>query len=167
VLDLGCGEGRHTLLLAGAGYDAVGVDYEPLAIRRAKRIASERGMTGRCRFMVADGFRLPFPNGSFDVLVDFGCLHHIRKSDFDRYLSRVIPLLKSGGRFLLSCFSVKFKHHPGERRRRDWLVHRGHYDRFFRKDEFRKLFGAQFRIRRIEEERNGTYVFWNVLMEKV
>ncbi|MEW6325275.1 MAG: methyltransferase domain-containing protein, partial [Nitrospirota bacterium] len=125
ALDLGCGEGRHAFFAAERGFQVIGVDYEPLAIRRARALAAKHpGSAGRVRFQVADLFALPFHPDSFDLLIDYGCLHHVKRGDTTRYREAVLPVLRPGGYFLLSCFSTKFKHHPGERRRRDWLVHR-------------------------------------------
>jgi len=166
ILDLGCGEGRHTLACARAGLDVVGLDYQPLAIRRARDFTRGRKVRGRFRFMVGDAFRLPFPPAAFDAIIDYGCLHHVKIGDTRRYFESVFPRLKPGGHFILSCFSTRFKHHPGEKRSRNWLVHRGHYDRFFRKQDFKTLFGKQFDILKIEERGNGLYVFWDVLMRK-
>jgi SAM-dependent methyltransferase len=111
-------------------------------------------------------FALPFASNAFDVVMDYGCLHHVRRADTQRYLDQVVPLIKPGGYFLLSCFSTKFKHHPDERRTRNWLVHAGHYDRFFRREDFRPLFGRWFDILEMTEDRDGSYVFHNVLMRK-
>lgn len=47
LLDLGCGEGRHCVLAAQLGFAPVGVDYEPLAIQRAKVRAREAGVAAR------------------------------------------------------------------------------------------------------------------------
>jgi SAM-dependent methyltransferase len=166
VLDIGCGEGRHTRLFSEKGYFSVGLDYQPLAIARAREIGKRRGMTRPVFFAIGDVFHLPFRAGAFGILLDYGCLHHVKKSDFGRYLKSVLSVLSDGGYFLLSCFSTRFRHHPGERRRRDWLVHRGHYDRFFRKSDFRALFGRDFDILSVEEERQELYAFYHVLMRK-
>lgn len=166
VLDLGCGEGRHTFLFAEKGYRAFGVDYQRQAVDRARSIGRQRGWATDGRFLLADLFHLPFQKGSVDILVDYGCLHHVKKSDFPRYLNAVVPLIVPGGHYLLSCFSIRFRHYPGERRRRDWLVHRGHYDRFFRKSDFQRLFGRDFDIRSVEEERAGLNAFFYVWMRK-
>ena len=166
ILDLGCGEGRHTLACARAGFDVVGLDYQPLAIRRARAFARGQKVRGRFRFMVGDAFQLSFPPNAFDAIIDYGCLHHVKIADTRRYFDSVLPRLKPGGHLVLSCFSIRFKHHPNEKRRRNWLVHRGHYDRFFKKGDFKTLFGKQFDILRIEERGDGLYVFWDVLMRK-
>ncbi len=169
ILDIGCGEGRHTFLFAGAGYTAVGVDLQPLAICRAKSFARSKGIVQGVKFVLGDVFSLPFRPTDFDVLIDYGCLHHVMKKDFPRYLKSTLPLLRPGGYLLLSCFSSKFKHHPGERRTRDWMVHRGHYDRFFRKSDFKTLFGKFYDILKTREEQDQKhpyYIFHHVLMRK-
>ncbi len=169
ILDLGCGEGRHTLLFAGKGYFAVGMDLEPVALLRAKKFARNKKFPKKPYFLLGNTLALPFKEGSFDVLIDYGCLHHILKRDFSLYLRETLSLLRPKGYFLLTCFSIRFKHQPDERRRRDWIIHKGHYDRFFRKSDFPKLFGKDYRILKIEEEKDPEkphYVFNNVLMQK-
>ncbi|MEW6684022.1 MAG: class I SAM-dependent methyltransferase [Nitrospirota bacterium] len=164
ALDIGCGEGRHSAAFAQSGFLTVGVDLEPKALARAR--AALNGAADGPTFLQANVFALPFSAGTFDVVVDYGCLHHIRRPDTRRYLDQVVPLLKPGGYYLLSCFSTKFKHHAGERRTRDWLVHAGHYDRFFRRADFPAIFGRWFDLLELTEDRDGLYVFHNVLMRK-
>lgn len=164
ILDIGCGEGRHAAFFAHAGYRSVGLDYQAGALSRA--IDQFQKGQSNLRFIMGDVFQLPFTRNAFDVLLDYGCLHHVRKRDTNTYLNSVIPLLKPGGYFLLCCFSTKFKHHANEKRSRDWLVHKGHYDRFFRKGSFQSIFGKAFKVKHIEEERDGHYVFYHVLMQK-
>ncbi len=164
VLDIGCGEGRHTAFFANAGYQAVGLDYQTLALARAASFFE--GDSARFQLVQGDVFHLPFLPGSFDVMLDYGCLHHVRRRDTTAYLRSVVPLLKPGGYFLLCCFSEHFKHHADEHRTRDWVAHQGHYDRFFRRDDFLKIFGKCFDVLEIKEEREALYAFYYVLMKK-
>ena len=166
ALDLGCGEGRHTIACAELGLSAVGLDYQPLAIIRAKSMPKAKSLRRDVRLLIGDAFALPFRSGSFSLVIDCGCFHHVKKTDTSRYLKSVVPLLVPGGYFILSCFSWRFRHYPGERRKRDWLVHRGHYDRFFKKTYFDDIFGEWFEIKKIEEESDGLYAFYQVLMRK-
>jgi SAM-dependent methyltransferase len=167
VLDLGCGEGRHAFDAAERGFRVIGVDAEPLAIKRARALAVKHpGVVGRVAFQVADLFALPYRPSTFDVIIDYGCFHHVMRADTRRYLEGVLPLLKPGGYFLLSCFSTRFKHYPGERRTRDWVVHRGHYDRFFRKRDFASIFGDWCDVQAIQEERDGLSGFYHVTMRR-
>jgi len=54
VLDLCCGIGRHSLLLADQGYQIVGVDLSPTLIGRARELAKARGINGRVEFFEGD-----------------------------------------------------------------------------------------------------------------
>ena len=166
VLDLGCGEGRHTLLFAKAGFSTVGLDYLPTPLKTVAARARQARLTGRITLLIGDALLPPIRPESFDVLVDYGCFHHVRKADWPIYLDRVLGLLRPGGYFHLSVFSTKFKHYPGERRTRNWHVHRNHYDRFFVRRDFPKIFGDRCEILAIEEEHKGLDGFFHVLMRK-
>src|SRR5215203_6379149 len=69
VLDPGCGLGEHTILLAGLGYDVLGVDFAPHAVELARKNAAAHGV--RARFRIADALRLPEELGEeiFDTVV--------------------------------------------------------------------------------------------------
>jgi len=71
VLDLGCGTGLQTVELARRGWDTVGVDNVPRAIRRAR----QRAATGSVRFVLGDVTDLAGAGvgDGFDVFVDRGC----------------------------------------------------------------------------------------------
>lgn len=166
VLDVGCGEGRHTFACAAMGLRTVGLDYQMRALERARRMPPASRLRRRTGFVAGDVFSLPFGAERFGMLIDYGCLHHVRKRDTRRYLDSVSRLISPGGYFLLSCFSWRFKHHPGERRTRDWIVHRDHYDRFFHKKDFSEIFGGRFDVIQVREEREGIRGFYHVLMRR-
>lgn len=166
LLDIGSGEGRHTIAAAMEGLNAYGMDYQPIAIKRAIDFSKGKKIRGSLNFVVGDIFNIPFQDRSFDLLIDYGCLHHIKKADADRYLNRLRFLLEDKGYFILSCFSSRFKHYKGEKRKRDWIIHRGHYDRFFRKKDLYEIFSGNFEIIKIEEEQDGLHVFYHLLMRK-
>jgi SAM-dependent methyltransferase len=58
VLDLACGIGRHSVVLAEEGYRVVGVDFSPTYIERAGELAKERGVSGGCDLRVGDMRRI-------------------------------------------------------------------------------------------------------------
>jgi len=164
LLDLGCGEGRHCLLAAKMGFRAVGVDYEPLAIARARENARRAGFAGRVHFAVGDALAPPFARGSFDVLLDYGCLHHQKKSDWPRYLAAVTGALAPGGYFLLSVFSTRFRTYGPQQR--SWHLAHGAYRRFFTSEELHALFDTAFEFLGLEEERNDARGFWHALLRR-
>ncbi len=162
LLDLGCGEGRHCILAARLGFFTVGVDYEPLALKRARTFAREAAVAGAVRFLASDLFALPLGKATFDVLLDYGCLHHQRKRDWPRYLAAIRGVLRPGGHFLLSVFSTAFRvYGPSSR---PWHLSHGAYRRFFTPEDLRGLLQGDFDFLRLEEEREGTRGFWHALM---
>lgn len=65
VLDIGCGAGRHSLLLQERGFKVVAIDLSPLAVKVSKL----RGVKD-CRVM--DARNLSFPPNSFDTILLMG-----------------------------------------------------------------------------------------------
>ena len=68
VLDLGCGDGRFALGVAGAASSVVGVDPDPAAIAAAKKNA-RRAHVRNVRFTVGAAQSLQFPGEAFDVVI--------------------------------------------------------------------------------------------------
>jgi ubiquinone/menaquinone biosynthesis C-methylase UbiE len=161
ALDLGCGEGRHSIHLARRGWDVTALDLEPRALAEARARARKAGV--RVRFVRGNALDLRFPDGRFDLVLDYGCFHHIVRRDGPRYRRGLRRVLVPGGALLLSVFSTKFRHHAGERRTRDWLVHRNHYDRFFTRAGLRDEFRDSFDMEAVLEEHEGLNGFWHGL----
>ena len=95
VLDLGCGDGTFTAVVAQAGAEPVGVDVAEAAVGRA------RARHPDLQFQLApiDG-PLPFEDNRFDVLWSSEVIEHV--ADTARWLSEVRRVLKPGGRLLLT-----------------------------------------------------------------
>ena len=88
VLDVACGSGNGALSAARRFTDAVGVDYVPALIERArKRAAAERLPA---LFEVGDAEALPFEDASFDVVLStFGVMFAPDQEQAARELVRV------------------------------------------------------------------------------
>ena len=69
VLDIGCGPGLFSILLAGQGYRLTAADYTPNMLEEARENASAAGMADRIAFVEADAEALPFADCSFDAVV--------------------------------------------------------------------------------------------------
>ena len=92
VLEAGCGVGAQTLLLARNSPQAhfTAVDVSPASVRTA-RAAVERAGFGHVTFHVADLFRLPFAEASFDDVFVCFVLEHLRQPlEVLRALGRVL-----------------------------------------------------------------------------
>jgi SAM-dependent methyltransferase/uncharacterized protein YbaR (Trm112 family) len=77
ILDVGCANGRSAWPMLRSGATVVGCDISPKLVRQAISRAEADGTADRATFLVADCDRLPFADGSFDVAVTYGVLHHL------------------------------------------------------------------------------------------
>jgi SAM-dependent methyltransferase len=94
ILDLGCGNGWATRILAKSspGGRAVGVDVSPAMVARAEALHS---LTIRARYEVMPFERLAFKDGQFDRAFSMEALYYA--VDLDAALGEVHRVLKGGG----------------------------------------------------------------------
>jgi SAM-dependent methyltransferase len=96
VLELGCGAGNFSVLLAQCGYAITGVDIAPTAIDWASERARSRGVAAQ--FRVDNVLELATcADASMDAVVDGHCLHCIIGGDRARCLAAVLRVLQPGG----------------------------------------------------------------------
>ncbi|AIA31405.1 class I SAM-dependent methyltransferase [Leptospirillum ferriphilum] len=150
VLEIGCGEGRNLRGLWPGTAAAVGMDYVEEPLRTARKSLPEK-----VSLVQGDLFALPFREKSFDVVLDWGVFHHLKKPERERYPLWLLHLVGSGGILLLGAFSEKFRHHPGEVRRQMFVRHRGHYDVFFDRARFSRAMGPRWKLLWQGEENQG------------
>jgi SAM-dependent methyltransferase len=101
VLDVGCGVGRWSRLLAARGATVTGVDISPTMIDEARRRAREEGIDARCRFDVSDVSELEV-EGEFDLILGVTVLQHILDPDALRAaLVAMGSRVATGGRIVL------------------------------------------------------------------
>lgn len=67
ILDVGCGAGFFSILLAKEGHDVTGIDLTPEMVENAKILAAEEKMN--CKFMTMDAEKPEFPDETFDVVI--------------------------------------------------------------------------------------------------
>jgi len=75
VLEIACGTGRFTVMLAERGADAVGLDISAAMLGQGRQKAQSTDVTGRLEFMRGDAGRLPFPDDSFDSVFAMRFFH--------------------------------------------------------------------------------------------
>jgi 2-polyprenyl-3-methyl-5-hydroxy-6-metoxy-1,4-benzoquinol methylase len=97
VLDIGCGTGSLSVVLAGLGHDVTGIDLSPVMISRARKKAADAGF--EISFHVMEASYPRFAKQRFDGIV---CRHLLWSlSDIASVLRHWAGLLRSGGRLLL------------------------------------------------------------------
>ncbi|NOT01492.1 MAG: methyltransferase domain-containing protein [Phycisphaerales bacterium] len=95
ALDLGCGAGPAAIALAATGHQVIGIDISPSMIATADRLAAERDLSDRCRFLSADFFELGLAPRTFDLIVALGFIEYF--DDPSAVLERIRNLLASTG----------------------------------------------------------------------
>jgi len=106
VLDVGFGVGGFSTGTAQRhGAQLTGVTLSARHVSLARRLAAERGVGARCRFLVADMDALPFRDGRFDVVVNEETFCHAAEKR--RYVSEVFRLLAPGGVWRAIAFAVR------------------------------------------------------------
>jgi ubiquinone/menaquinone biosynthesis C-methylase UbiE len=67
VLEIACGTGRFSVMLAERGADVTGIDISGAMLGQAREKARAAGVADAVEFMRGDAARLPFPDNAFDV----------------------------------------------------------------------------------------------------
>jgi len=98
VLDVGCGSGTTACLIAEQyGASVRGIDISEVMIAKAEERARRQGLLNKVEFRVADVFRLPFEDDSFDVVVVESVLIPL-PGDKKQALTEMIRVVRPGGR---------------------------------------------------------------------
>jgi SAM-dependent methyltransferase len=75
ILEIACGTGRFTTLLAERGADIVGLDISGPMLQEGRDRARAAGVADHLEFMRGDAARLPFPDDHFDAVFAMRFFH--------------------------------------------------------------------------------------------
>jgi ubiquinone/menaquinone biosynthesis C-methylase UbiE len=107
ALDYCCGNGEIALEMARLEAAQVhGIDISQVAVDNANELAQKEGVSERCVYSVMDAEQMTFDNDKFDVIHEYGALHHL---DLQAALKELSRVLKPGGR--LVCTEA-LRHNP-------------------------------------------------------
>jgi len=127
VLEVGCGRGVALPVLAERlrPTSLVGVDLDPVLVEIARQRV---GAVGLAATIVHSDLRdLPFDDGSFDLVIDFGTCYHVSggTAGVHRALREVARVLAPGGRFIHETPVAQHLAHPVRSfgRRLPWSAH--------------------------------------------
>ncbi len=109
VLEVGCGEGYGTNLLAKKVGKIIGLDVDKKTIDHAtKKYGSEN-----CIFSLYDGKIIPYKGSIFDAVVSFQVIEHVR--DDANYVSEIFRVLKPEGIFLVTTPNATYRIQQGQK----------------------------------------------------
>jgi len=92
ILEVGTGSGTFSILLSWLGFSITSIDLDPKVIEQAE--ANAEKFNAKITFQIADTFKLPFPNDSFDVIFHQGLLEHFNNEDIRRILNEQLRVAK-------------------------------------------------------------------------
>ena len=167
VLELGCGAGRDSRVLAGAGLRVVGVDRSP------SELATARDAVPQATFHLQD-LRAAFPVASpLGVVVASLCLHYFEWAETTEVVGRIRSTLRDGG--VLVCRVNSANDHEygasGHPRIGDgYYLVEGEPKRFFDRPALDALFSGGWRALHVEERVIQRYArpktVWEAIFER-
>ena len=160
VLELGSGPGRNAIYLAEKGCRVDAVDLSEESIEWAKERAKERGV--EVNFIHNNIFDIQIKEGTYDIVYDSGCFHHIAPHRRSNYIELVLKALRPGGHFAITCFVEGGEF--GGSDITDWEVYRQRSlngGLGFTEEKLRIIFDSleEIEIRRMKEARETDGVF--------
>ena len=122
ILDLCCGQGRHTIELARRGFqNAEGLDRSRYLIRKARATARKKNIN--CRFREGDARNLPYKADSFNAILllgnSFGYFESI--SDDLKVLKQVHKALKPWGKLFIDLTDGEYLKTNFQPRSWEWI----------------------------------------------
>ena len=100
VLDVACGEGYGSAILAASAKQVTGVDIDAATVAHAReRYASHANLS----FVEGSATKLPLPDASVDLAVSFETIEHLEEADQPRMLAEIARVLTADGVLVLSA----------------------------------------------------------------
>lgn len=127
LLDVGCGDGALTYLIAKEKAEVTGVDNSEVAIR----LAREKAGNSKIQFIQASAYKLPCADDEFDAVVSSDVIEHL--DDTDTFLNEIKRVTKPGGVVIINT-PIRLTENP---------LNRTHVFEFFPL-EFKKLIESKF-----------------------
>jgi tellurite methyltransferase len=106
ALDLGCGEGRNSLLLAHYGYHVHAVDSSSQGIQKLGKYAHSQGLD-TIDGEVADVRTVQLTTNFYDAIVAVTFLDHIPKEEGKKVAEALIDALKPDGFVFIEVFTIQ------------------------------------------------------------
>lgn len=115
ALDLGCGEGRNTLLLARYGYHVHAVDVSSQGILKLENYVRSQDLHN-ITYTVADVRTFQLTPNSYDAIIAATILNHLTEEEGKKVAESIIQALRPGGFVFIEVFTI---HDPGAKLSRD------------------------------------------------
>jgi tellurite methyltransferase len=95
ALDLGCGVGRHTVMLAELGYRTSALDASEAGLDHTRQALADRGLQADVR--LGHMSALPFPDGAFGYVLSLNVIYHGDPPAVRQAIGEIARVLVPGG----------------------------------------------------------------------
>ena len=149
ALDIAMGEGRNAVYLAKKGFDVTGVDISEVAVRKARKLASENKV--KMRTVITDLTAYKILPESYSVILVF---YYLQRS----LVSEIVRGLKPGGVVVFENYTVdQLKHDKTQNHA--YLLERGELQKLFKE--------AGLKIEKYRETDDGKTAVASLVARKV
>ena len=112
VVDIACGEGYGTNILAQNALEIVGIDISEEAVENA----SKKYVRDNLNYMVGSVANIPLESNTVDVVVSYETIEHVDEESQKRFLAEAKRILKEDGVFIISTpnkelYSDRYNYH--------------------------------------------------------
>ncbi len=175
ILDIGCGAGRHSILLGKQGFQVVALDISETALKTLDdrlKVASVANVA----LVKHEMWDLPFIDGYFDAVICTNVLHHGKLVEIKQVIREVHRVMRRGAiAFVVALSTADFRKGNGKRLEPNTFVftsgeERGIIHHFFPREELQSCFKSfrilSFKERLIPVQEGGNRAHFLVKLEK-
>jgi len=113
ILEVGCGEGLLSLLLARSSNVVTGIDISDICVALANK-NKLRFAIKNADFLIMSATQIDFPSDSFDWVISVDVLEHLHPDDALDHLHEAARVLKKQGKYLLLTPNASAGKHAGD-----------------------------------------------------
>ncbi len=179
ILDLGCGNGKNSAYIAEQGNnEIVGIDISETALNYARKLVPTGNFTKQ-----SIGQSLPFPDLTFDIVLDVTSSNSLSESEREIYLKETHRVLKNDGFLFLRTLCKDgdqnaknlIKSNPGKEKDTYIMPDLGLIERVFSKEDLISTYSQYFEMLFLKKETHYTKFnnqpykrnFWVAYMKKM
>ncbi len=130
VLDLGCGVGRHMILLANEGFEAYGSDHSKEGIDTCQQWLDAEGLKGTA--WAGEPEEIPYEDGYFDAVIAFNSIYHGTIDRVEAAMRLIHQKLRPGGKAFITLLSQKSRMYGrGEKIGENTFISEGMFHQLF------------------------------------